>query len=323
MMRMFRRLGGHWRGVAIYVLAAVLPTAFADQHETSAPVTSTPVTSATTASSIETRLSKIEHQLESGGLFNMLQEIEVLEKELARLQGEVKVNRHALEKMQQRQRDLYADIDRRLQRISSYATSEQPVGGEDTSELAADPILDPPLETLGMTEVVNPIGGDVSTDGLVLEQVEIPVQNEPPQPDDAPPAPSSDVIAKADPVQTQAQYQRAFQLLKISRYDQAIKAFGEFMENHPDDQYADNAQYWMAEALRVQGKLDEAIKAYRALINNYPDSQKIPQGVLKIGDSYKELGDLDQARLWYADVKHSFPDTTSSRIANERFRQAQ
>ncbi len=269
-----RRIG------VVICLAAMIASSFAvaDQHQDAAPVTS-----AVTLADIEARLATVERLVKSEGLLDMLQQIASLEQALAKLQGEVEVNRHALEEMRDHQRDLYADIDRRLQQ---HATSQT---ADDQPESAADEEVPDLLPVGPLTD--------------------------PTQPEDAG---AAAVVSKADPVQTQAQYQRAFQLLKESRYDQAIKAFGEFLQAYPDDQYADNAQYWIAEAWYVKGEFKAAIDAYNTLIADHPDSQKIPQGVLKIGDSYNALGDLDNARLWYTDVKQRFPETISASMATER-----
>ncbi len=80
---------------------------------TKAPV-STP-----TSPAMEKRLANIERLLQSNGLLDMLQQIELLQQEVAKLRGEIEVNNHVLDQMKNRQRDLYTDIDRRLQSIES------------------------------------------------------------------------------------------------------------------------------------------------------------------------------------------------------------
>ena len=94
----------------------------------------------------------------------MLQQVEALEMEISRLRGEVEVQNHVLEQIKKRQRDLYTDIDQRLQRI------EIPQSG------SIDPLTgaaEPPLQTLSPFSWPEEIGGGQQTDTpLTLELVE-------------------------------------------------------------------------------------------------------------------------------------------------------
>jgi len=275
-----------------------------------------PVTTPTSPQ-LEQRLANIERLLQSNALLDMLQQIELLQKEIAQLRGEIEVNNHVLDQMKKRQRDLYTDVDRRLQSIENSGSSTK---------------NNPPLETLGTTETVNPPdnlhGDQAETTALTLEQIKTQSPQGPASrqqtvtatEDAATAATELNMNVETDPVQIQAEYQQAFKLLKQSQYDQAIKAFAKFIKAHPDDQYSDNAQYWMAEALYVKRQYEDAIREYNNLVSNYPESQKVPHGLLKIGYSYQELGKAEEAKLWYTDVRQRFPGTTASRLADDRLK---
>ena len=314
------------RLLIIFLFAEILlsPTVFAANK---APVT-TP-----TSPAIEKRLANIERLLQSNGLLDMLQQIELLQQEVAKLRGEIEVNNHVIDQMKNRQRDLYTDIDSRLQSIESPQAGNQ-------SPSAKTPDTNPPLETLGQIETVTPPENQnqaqTETLALTLDETEIqPQEQRTPEPhtvsstvsagstaNKVPSEPESEPVKNTEPdeVQIQAEYQQAFKLLKQSEYDQAIKAFDKFLKAHPKNQYSDNAQYWMAEALYVKRQYEDAIKEYNNLVTNYPDSQKVPHALLKIGYSYQELGKPDEAKLWYTDVKQRFPGTTASRLANDRLK---
>jgi tol-pal system protein YbgF len=237
-----------------------------------------------------------------------------------------------IDQMKNRQRDLYTDIDRRLQSIETPAA-----GNQSQASKTAD--TNPPLETLGQIETVTPPENENQAQAeslaLTLDETAIQTQKRQTQPhtvsstvsaagttNKTPSEPESEPVTKteSDKVQIQAEYQQAFKLLKQSQYDQAIKAFDTFLKAHPNNQYSDNAQYWKAEALYVKRQYEDAIKEYNNLVSNYPDSQKVPHGLLKIGYSYQELGKPDEAKLWYTDVKQRFPGTTASRLANDRLK---
>ena len=307
------------RSLIIFLFAEILfsPVVFAANK---APVT-TP-----TSPAIEKRLANIERLLQSNGLLEMLQQIELLQQEVAKLRGEIEVSNHKLDQMKNRQRDLYTDIDHRLQSI------ENPEIG-NLSPAAEIINSNPPLETLGQVETVSPPQNQSQAEAVALTLEQTDTQTQEPQPintteavttttnesaskPESPPVDSTE----SNEVQIQAEYQQAFKLLKQSQYDQAIKAFDTFLQAHPENQYSDNAQYWMAEALYVKRQYEDAIKEYNNLLANYPESQKVPHGLLKIGYSYQELGRADEAKLWYTDVRQRFPGTTASRLADDRLK---
>ena len=313
---LFRRLSCPFLTHSL-LLTGVLFTGLLLSPEIFAARKSAPVTTPTSPE-MEQRLANIERLLQNNGLLDMLQQIELLQQEIAKLRGEIEVNNHVLDQMKNRQRDLYTDVDRRLQTIEGRTVENQ--------STTTNPIdSNPPLETLGQTETVTPPESQADAVALTLEQTESITDSQAdihkPKADqkaeiEAPTA----TVTETDPVQIQAEYQQAFKLLKQSQYDQAIKAFRKFLQAHPDNQYSDNAQYWMAEALYVKRQYEDAIREYNNLVSNYPDSQKVPHGLLKIGYSYQELGKADEAKLWYTDVRQRFPGTTASRLADDRLK---
>jgi len=306
------------RLLSIYLVAGILftPAVFAANKAT----VSTP-----TSPAMEKRLANIERLLQSNGLLEMLQQIELLQQEVAKLRGEIEMNNHVIDQMKNRQRDLYTDIDRRLQSIETPATGNQPPAAKTLDS-------NPPLETLGQVETITPPHSQDQTQAetLAVTLEETDTQTQESQASEPQTVTTTETVSttitettsepESDEVQIQAEYQQAFKLLKQSQYDQAIKAFDTFLKAHPQNQYSDNAQYWMAEALYVKRQYEDAIKEYNNLVANYPESQKVPHGLLKIGYSYQELGKADEAKLWYTDVKQRFPGTTASRLANDRLK---
>ena len=297
--------------------------------------------------SILARLKNIEQMLSNQGLLEMLQQIEALETEISRLRGEVEVQNHVLEQIKKRQRDLYTDIDRRLQRIEiPQAGPIDPLTGE----------TGPPLQTLSPFSGLEETGGGQQADTtLTLELVEQePVQgltgeetgspaSSPDQPSQADAAqeqtaaaaaPGEDlsmprepdqadpiVPAAVDPEQAQAEYQNAFNLLKQSLYDRSVAAFREFLARHPGSEYADNAQFWLGEAYFVNGLFEQALQEYNALLLNYPDSPKLAQAKLKAGFCQHELGLIEPARQQLEELIQQYPGTTAARLAQDRLRQ--
>jgi tol-pal system protein YbgF len=283
------------------------------------------------------RLDRLERLLQSQGLLDMLQQIETAQRELSSLQGEIEFQNHTLEQLKKRQRDLYTDIDQRLQSLERGGMTDNAV----VTDLIMMENLDdnsPPLQTL------EPIGNDISAtmasqqsdSSLSVEVIETSNVTTPLEPvteqqlsinspsantleEDNTLAPT-EIITELDPVQIRAQYQQAFKLLKQSHYEQAIKAFREFLVNNPQSEYSDNAQYWLGEAFYVTRQFEHALEEYNKLLENYPDSKKLTHSLLKIGFCYHEMNQVDEALSRLTKLKQQHPGTTAARLAEERLK---
>lgn len=59
----------------------------------------------------------LEAIVKGQGLADMLNQLEAMNQEIARLKGELEVANHTIESLQQRQKDLYADTDTRVRKL--------------------------------------------------------------------------------------------------------------------------------------------------------------------------------------------------------------
>lgn len=95
-----------------------------------------PVGQATAESTAE-RLDRLERQLDSRGLIDMLNRLDQMERDLQQLRGELELQTHQQEDMTRRQRELYLDVDRRLQQLET---------GQPAAPVTAPPtVTAPPL----------------------------------------------------------------------------------------------------------------------------------------------------------------------------------
>ena len=81
---------------------------------------------------MEARLATVERA--NQGLVPMQQQIEAARSELRALRGQIEEARHELETLRQQQRDLYADLDRRLLLLENGAVPVQPGAAGPASE---------------------------------------------------------------------------------------------------------------------------------------------------------------------------------------------
>ena len=66
---------------------------------------------------VEARLARLERQLEAGTLIELLQSVQQLQREVQELRGELELQTYTLSQAEKRQRELYLDLDRRMQQV--------------------------------------------------------------------------------------------------------------------------------------------------------------------------------------------------------------
>ncbi len=290
------------------------------------------------------RLDRIERQLQSQGLVDLARQIQTLQQEVSKLRGEIEVQSHTIEQMKERERALHADMDKRLQTLESGA--EMPAAanaeGEATTESS-----EPPLENLSgvnadeaapagkaaesslKLETVGSAAG-VAAAGTVAENAVEVASGLTAEPaagtvataaGAATPDMASDTVAAAtDGASDQADYDRAFWLLKRAQHAEAIKAFRDYRANWPKGKFSDNAQYWLGEGYHATQKYEQALIEYERLLAEFPKSQKVTHAMLKSGYCLQEIGRTDEARARLSDLVRRYPGTTAARLAEERLR---
>ena len=115
------------------------------------------------------------------------------------------------------------------------------------------------------------------------------------------------------------QYQFAKNFLKVGDYDNAEKAFREFVIVNPDNELSGNAQYWYAETYRIRQMYTDAATAYLEGYQKYPKSKIAPENLLKLGVSLVQMGEKDQGCLMIAGVKKQYPEATQSVLQKAKY----
>lgn len=285
------------------------------------------------------RLDRIERLLQSQGLVDLMRQLQAQQQEISRLRGEVEVQGHTIEQMRERERALHADMDRRLQVL-------EPGGAEVATATEAG---EPPLESLsGVPADEDTPAGSEAESPLTLETVGLPAAgaaaagataagtaagSAAETAGELASATAATAVAAAAPAlatdadamsaggtSDQADYDRAFWLLKQARHDEAIKAFRDYRAAWPKGRFSDNAQYWLGEGYHAVRNYDQALIEYQRLITEFPNSQKITHAMLKSGYCLQEIGRTDEARARLTDLAKRYPGTTAARLAEERLR---
>jgi len=231
---------------------------------------------------LEQRIHRIENLLNNQVLMEQSQRLEQVQQELASLRELIENQGHQLSLIKQRQRNLYQDIDRRLNEMETKATSAALLSASQLSNSAAG--------SFGASSV-------------------------------PPPGTSSSIshIASSDDTGNGKQtYSQAFNLLKEGRYQDAITAFKRFRERFPDSSYGVNAQYWLGEAYSVTRDYKSALQAFQSVVNKYPKSTKVEGAMLKIGYTYYEMQNWKSAKISLEAVVKNYPGKTVARKAKDR-----
>lgn len=276
------------RFIILLTVSVVFNTAFAEEADTTKKIN--PIRDPITGD-YNARLEKVERAVNNSALLDMLDLLESLKTEVSSLRGEIEVQTHTIEQLKQKQRELYTDVDGRLQRVEKNGSTNSSI-----------------LTTSESVEITSTVENTESSNEETSETSVIADSTD------------SDVAKKLDPAKAEAAYQKAFKLLKDSRYDQALVAFKSFLKDYPTNPFSDNAQYWLGETNYVMQKYELAINEYQALLSTYPDSKKVSHALLKIGYSYDALGNKPDAKKTLEDVKAQYPGTTAARLATERLR---
>ncbi len=238
------------------------------------------------------RIERLERIVKGQGLVSLLGRVDQLQNEVQRLNGDNESLRHELETMQRRQRELYLDLDQRLQ--AQPVMTQVPVIESDTTV----------VESVTTTEVVQQ-----STNGQssISEQETVETTVE--------------ATTETLPVAVEngeAAYQAALQTLRSGQYEEAAVALAAFPEQYPNSSYLPNAYYWQGEDNYVLRNFDVAIAAFQTVIDQFPASSKVKDAMLKQGFSQYEQGQTEAAQATLTMVIQQYPNTSAARLAKVR-----
>lgn len=237
--------------------------------------------------SFERRLQRLENIVNSGQLAEIVQQLDVLSHEIRELRGEIESQAHRLDSLRERQRNLYADLDRRLREMEVTGRVMEPEGAGETAQ--ADTGSDEAAEVAVQAALeANTGGGNGQEEG------------------------------ERDPAAERRAYDEAFALLREGRYAEAADAFTRFLEDFPGGPYADNARYWLGESRYVTRDFTPALEAFRQVVENHPGSAKVPDARLKLGYTLYEMARYEEAREVLQTVVKQHPESAVARLAEER-----
>ena len=291
----------------------------------------------------ELRMQKIDESIKNIGILQLLNQIEQLNAELARLRGQVEVLTNQNEQLAKRQKDFYLDIDSRLRKLEGVGDAPPSVNVQPTSAPAgivglASPGFNtraglanaaPVLPSAGLPGSPVGLAADVpnalNTANAATVTYGMPTTQEPAIQSGPTGGAARTAASMVPPVYTREQENRAYDvgsnLFRRNDYISAIRAFETFSKDFPNSQLVANAQYWIGIAYFNLKDFSNARSMQENLLKNYPESSKVPDALLAIASVQQETGDSGSARNTLEDVVARFPGSEAAAKARTRLLQ--
>ena len=226
----------------------------------------------------EARLQRIEDSIKNLGIIQLLNQIDQLNAELAKLRGQVEVMSNLDDQLTKRQRDFYLDIDTRLRKLEGLP-ADTTTGSSSSAVAPAAP---------------SPPTGATSSPPATAAQM-------------------AAMRAKEDAV-----YDVGSNAFKRGDYVAATRAFQTYVKDYPAGQLVSNAHYWMGISYFNLRDYGNARNMQDALLKQYPDSAKAPDALLALASIYVEIGDNGSARNALEDVIARYPASDAASKARTR-----
>ncbi len=227
---------------------------------------------------LDTRVSKLEHFVSNGSLVQLAERQDSLQAQVRNLQGQVDDLQRSNRRLEKQQRDLYANLDKRmgaLERRVAQAPGSGPLAG---SAAAAGSVA------------ASAATGNASALGA---------------------------LPGVTPAQ-QSAYGKAFNALKAGSYAAAVSGFEGFLKRYPSSPLAPNAEYWLGETHFVDQHYKRAEQAFRSVFTRWPNSGKASDAMLALGNVLLAQGKTYEGNAMLRQVVKQYPETDAAKRAAKR-----
>lgn len=256
---------------------------------------------------VDTRLGGVESIVNGGTLLNLLNQIEALNAEIARLRGELESAGHRIDGADKRARDLYLDVDGRLRVLEAA-----PAATSSTSPGVTDPGLSTqpaPLDTPPMPAV---------STGAMPTPATAPSPTGAPKPGVAPTLQPTRPGAAGEFASETTTYDAARSAYKDGRFIEASRLFQQFIVAYPNSPLAAPAQYWIGDSLYNARDYAGAVLAQKRLLDVYPTSAKVPDALLNMASALRDSGDVAAERRTLEQLVSQHPASEAAEKARKR-----
>lgn len=213
-------------------------------------------------------------------LIDQSRQIDQLNRQVAELRGQVEVLTNQITDLDKRQKDLYLDLDNRLQSIEA-----------GKGKTAAKPLAS---MTNDVTKTADK--ADVKPEAKVESK----------------PADDPGVSLKA--------YESALGLFKAGKYKEAAAAFDKFAKTYPDSEQAPAAQFWLGNSYYAVGDCKQVISSQQKLLAKWPKNGRAPDAMANIANCQAELGQKAESQKTLKDLVTKYPDSKAAGAAKQQLK---
>ena len=247
----------------------------------------------------EARIQKLEDQVSHIGVVELVQQIEQLNEQIARLRGQVEVLANENQQLQKRQRDFYLDLDSRLKRVEGVP------GGQGAGAPGGVTPGGSGSGASGGTAGAPGASGASAGAGFGPSSV---------------PAPGGEAQAQSreDQAREMKAYDAASNLFRRNDFASAVDAFRAFLKDYPASPLAPNASYWIGISYANLKDYKQALGAQEELLAKYPQSAKAPDALLAVAAIQVEQNQPGAARNTLEDLIARYPASDAAGKARTR-----
>ncbi len=219
---------------------------------------------------LETRIVNLEAVIKSESLNDMLNQIELLKQDVSKLRGDMETLRHLNATVEQRQKDLYQDLDGRLRKIEEKSAGGNAPTPNKVAEIPAS------LEVRAPSDQEVYDQASALLDGMKNKEAFQALTDFIKQ------FPNSALLPDAKYALANAQF-------NLKNYKATIGTYQKLLDQHPDFSKNPEALLGLANAQIQLALIPEAKKSLKDLIKKYPKSDVIQnaQKRLKVLESIK------------------------------------
>lgn len=207
---------------------------------------------------------------------------EQMAREVAELRGQIEVLTNSVNDLEKRQKDLYLDLDNRLQALEAARGGKKPAAPLTSDAAKPSDKSDAKIDAKSDTKA------------------------------DAKPTDDPSTILKA--------YESALGLFKAGKFKESAVAFDKFVKTYPDSEQAPAAQFWLGNSYDMLGDCKQVISSQQKLLAKWPKNSRAPDAMAKIANCQADLGQKAESQKTYKDLISKYPDSKAASAAKQQIK---